>query len=89
MTAVLTVYDGDGTVVGRCDANCHDAHEPECTCICGGRNHGTGTARAIDNTREHVAELVGADNLRAFEQRTGLAGDRVETGPAVTQEALW
>jgi hypothetical protein len=89
MTAVLTVYDGEGRVVGRCDANCHDATEPQCTCICGGANHGRGQARAIEHTREHVEAMLGEDQLRAFRARTGLPARRVEAGDAVVQERLW
>ena len=25
---------------GRCDARCHEAKQPDCDCICGGRYHG-------------------------------------------------
>ncbi len=42
----------------RCDAKCHDATTPECDCICGGRNHGVGRHRAIENTREMAKELL-------------------------------
>ena len=40
MTTLLTVGNSGGE--RRCDAKCHDAHEPECDCICGGRFHGKG-----------------------------------------------
>ncbi len=43
---------------GRCDAKCYDATEPECTCICGGRNHGAGKQQAIDNTRELAGSWI-------------------------------
>ena len=32
------------TDTGRCDAHCHNATTPECTCCCAGRYHGTGVA---------------------------------------------
>ena len=51
MTALIAAYTGDGCV-GRCDAKCYNAWEPECDCICQGRNHGAGKQQAIDNTRE-------------------------------------
>lgn len=51
MTTVLAVYNSDGCV-GRCDAHCHNAKHPECTCICGGMNHGKGREQAMENTRE-------------------------------------
>lgn len=39
MATLLEVHDADGSV-RRCDAACHTALHPECTCICGGRFHG-------------------------------------------------
>jgi hypothetical protein len=51
MTTLIS-YQSSGGDQGHCDAKCYDAIEPECTCICGGRNHGAGKQQAIDNTRE-------------------------------------
>ena len=51
MTTLIAVYNSEGCV-GRCDARCYEAREPDCDCICGGRNHGAGLAQAVDNTRE-------------------------------------
>jgi hypothetical protein len=51
MTTLIS-YQSSGGDQGRCDAKCYDAHEDECDCICGGRNHGAGKQQAIDNTRE-------------------------------------
>jgi hypothetical protein len=51
MTTLISVWNSEGCV-GRCDAKCYDAAEPECDCICGGRNHGAGKQQALDNTRE-------------------------------------
>lgn len=42
---IVAVYNSDGCV-GRCDAHCHEAQEPKCRCICGGRYHGRGSSRA-------------------------------------------
>ena len=50
MTTLIS-YQSSGGDLGRCDAKCYLAEEPECTCICGGRNHGAGKQQAIDNTR--------------------------------------
>lgn len=49
MTTLIAAYDNDGCV-GRCDAKCYNATEPDCTCICGGMNHGAGRAKAMVNT---------------------------------------
>lgn len=40
MTTIISVYNSHG-LVGRCDARCHNAKEPECDCVCGGSFHGT------------------------------------------------
>ncbi len=36
----------------RCDAKCYNAKHPSCDCVCGGKNHGAGLDRAMDNVRE-------------------------------------
>ena len=51
MAVLIEVRTSSG-VVGRCDAKCYNAQHPECECICGGRNHGVGLARALESTRE-------------------------------------
>jgi hypothetical protein len=51
MTTLIAVYSSDGCE-GRCDAKCYDAKEPVCNCICGGRNHGAGKKRAMQNTQK-------------------------------------
>jgi hypothetical protein len=51
MTTLIAIYNSEGCQ-GRCDAKCYEAHEEECHCICGGRNHGAGQEQALDNTRE-------------------------------------
>jgi predicted RNase H-like HicB family nuclease len=51
MTTLIAVYTSEGCV-GRCDAKCYDAAEPDCDCICQGRNHGAGKQQALDNTRD-------------------------------------
>lgn len=87
MTTVMAVYNSEGCV-GRCDAKCHDAHEPECVCICGGANHGAGYQRAVDNTirwLESEIEQAGAtDLLENFRKLHKMNGDplRLEFGEA-------
>jgi len=39
---LIVAADSKG-IYGRCDAKCHDATEPECHCICGGRFYGKGS----------------------------------------------
>jgi hypothetical protein len=84
VSTVVAVYDSDGCV-GRCDAKCHDAKEPGCDCICGGRNHGVGRGQAIENTRVYVGEW-----LTAYAAEKGLDRSELEemVGVDVVQEAL-
>ncbi len=57
MTTLLAVYGSDG-YEGRCDARCYDAKEPECDCVCGGRNHGAGLKQAVENTRQMAETML-------------------------------
>ncbi|MCA9962374.1 MAG: hypothetical protein KC443_25240 [Anaerolineales bacterium] len=56
----LVSYHTSGGEEGRCDAKCYDAISDNCTCICGGANHGVGLQRAMDNTRAFVATWIEA-----------------------------
>lgn len=58
MTTLISVYDGSGKCVGRCDARCYGAHGKKCACICGGRNHGAGLEQATENTKEMAETWV-------------------------------
>jgi len=57
MTTLIAVYNSDGCV-GRCDARCYDAKHDKCECICGGKNHGAGRDKAVDNVREYAEKMV-------------------------------
>jgi hypothetical protein len=75
MTVLLAVYNSAG-LVGRCDETCYAAKRPACTCICRGRNHGAGLAKAEANAREL------AETWRSYAARLGgLPFDRVELTP--------
>jgi len=54
MTTLIAAYKSDGRCIGRCDANCYNAHDTRCTCICGGANHGIGFHNALQNTRDRA-----------------------------------
>ena len=54
----LISYHSSGSDEGRCDSKCYDAEWDECTCICGGKNHGAGIEQAMDNTRELAESWV-------------------------------
>lgn len=56
MATIMSYSSSDGT--RRCDARCHQATQPECECICGGRYHGCARGRS-DGPRTVVeAELM-------------------------------
>lgn len=75
MTTVLAIYDSQGCV-GRCDAKCHSASAGDCDCICGGRNHGVGTPRAIQNVQELIDPL--GELRRAFADTHGYEAERLQ-----------
>lgn len=66
MTTLIAVYTSSGCV-GRCDAKCYGAQHPSCDCICGGRNHGAGLQKAVENTRELAQEWI-----EEYAERKGL-----------------
>lgn len=80
---LISVYNSDGCV-GRCDAKCYDAITPECDCICGGRNHGAGKSKAIENTREHVEEWI-----EAYKKRKGIVGGHSEIAEDLFQLSMF
>ena len=43
LMTTIAVYNS-GSCVGRCDARCHEAKDPDC--ICGGKYHGKGSSKA-------------------------------------------
>jgi hypothetical protein len=82
VTTLIAVYNSE-SCQGRCDAKCYDATEPDCDCICGGRNHGAGKQQAIDNTRELAESWLG--HARA----SGQDITRAELAVTVTHEPLF
>ena len=42
----------------RCDARCYNGKHARCRCICGGRNHGVGLKKALENTKEMAVNLL-------------------------------
>jgi hypothetical protein len=55
---LIEIRRADGTLVGRCDARCYNATNPECECCCGGKNHGRGVERAVAQTREQAFTMI-------------------------------
>lgn len=74
MTTLISVHNSSG-LVGRCDAHCYDAREPDCTCICGGKNHGVGFKQAYDNVRAYTEEQI-----KDLQARGGMLTDAARQG---------
>ncbi len=72
MTTLIHVGNSEGTV-GRCDARCYEAVGERCECICGGRNHGVGLKRAVEQMRQlaerEIAEIEALGGYVAPEVR--------------------
>lgn len=66
MVTLISVYNSDG-LVGRCDAKCYNATDPDCDCICGGANHGAGRKQAAENTRALAEKWI-----EEYAERKGL-----------------
>jgi hypothetical protein len=66
MGALLRVTDSEGHSE-TCDARCYNAIGPDCSCICGGENHGKGFDFAKQNTHMH-----GMDMMDKFETERGV-----------------
>lgn len=83
MATLIAVYNSEGCA-GRCDARCYNAEHGECQCICGGRNHGAGEQRALENTRELAEKWV-----KRYEDQCGVKLDLVEClGGLFTPDAV-
>ena len=56
--AVLMRFKTKSGKQGSCDARCYDAKGLECSCCCGGVNHGVGFKQAYENTWTRFDEIV-------------------------------
>jgi hypothetical protein len=83
VTTLIAVSTSDG-LVGRCDARCYLAMHPDCDCICGGRNHGAGVQKALDNTRAMARHW-----LREYARKEALTTFTAEIHQECTQATLW
>lgn len=63
---MVLIEDVSGGTRRRCDTTCYNATGRECSCVCGGTNHGIGLDAALYNTSELVREAlkVGGDTSR-------------------------
>jgi hypothetical protein len=65
--ATVMQWGNSEGIQGRCDAKCHNATEPHCDCMCGGRYHGAGLQAGELERRvaEFGEEVVEAAQARA------------------------
>ena len=80
---VIIKVQTNGGVVGCCDASCYDAKGPDCTCICGGANHGVGLRVALEDRHylTHDEILAECKNVKP--------GDPVMVYKPAVQGTLW
>jgi hypothetical protein len=62
MTVLISLTTGAGKR-RRCDARCYNGKHTRCRCICGGKNHGKGLDKAIQNTRDYMKDLIEAGTI--------------------------
>lgn len=79
MATVMSWGNSEGTK-GRCDAKCHNAKEPKCECMCGGRYHGAGLkdGGVQEIQRECWEEILEEAKARATEQGFELSPEPVQ-----------
>ena len=83
MTTLIAVSTSSG-LAGRCDAKCYEATCSVCECVCGGRNHGAGRERAIENTRA-LAETW----IETYTTQKGWTNFTTELHEECQQPTLW
>jgi hypothetical protein len=74
MTTLIYVRYGSGET-HRCDARCYTAREPDCSCICGGKNHGVGESKAVQNVLQYTE-----DQVRAIAAKGGWISEELKQG---------
>jgi len=83
MTTLIAVSTSSG-LAGRCDAKCYEATCTVCECVCGGRNHGMGREKAIDNTRTLAEQWI-----ETYTQEKGLSDVTTELHAECQHITLW
>jgi len=54
----------------RCDARCYHGKSKACRCICGGKNHGAGLQKALNNVRDYFAPRLEDAAKHAYSDAT-------------------
>jgi len=90
MTTVMSITTGnsEGSSTRKCDANCHEAEKPTCTCICGGRNHGVGLTKATDNARGMAEAMLERMKQQRPEAGSGLVVGEFDKTTAFPAEVI-
>jgi hypothetical protein len=83
MSCLIYQSNSDGCT-GRCDANCYNATGSVCDCCCGGRNHGVGYQKALENTRE-LADIM----IEEYAKKKGIDKSEIIVNPAIYQLNLF
>lgn len=73
MATLMSWHNSEGCK-GRCDARCHNAKNPHCDCMCGGRYHGG----ARDGTLAERVDQYGEEVLEGARKRAEAEGKTFE-----------
>lgn len=63
---LIKVWKPDGTLVGMCDGECHDAFGPEKSCVCGGHFRGASHRGSFDQMRRTTHAVVRGHLARTY-----------------------
>lgn len=58
MMVALIVEKTSSGRIRTCNSRCYNAKGAVCVCCCGGKNHGVGFDKAIENTRETAEKIA-------------------------------
>lgn len=79
------IYASNGEqCIGKCDANCYNATHQDCDCVCGGKNHGVGYKKAVENTIKYADEWI-----EKYAKHKGLKQNDVKVNQEIFQLSLF
>ncbi len=68
--ATLMSWGNSEGIKGRCDSRCHEACEPKCVCMCGGRFHGCALqSGGVQKAVEDFWDEAFADAIKRAEEQ--------------------
>lgn len=75
MVTLMSWGNSEGTK-GRCDAKCHNAKDPDCDCMCGGRYHGGASDGTLsERVKQYGEEILEGARVRAAAEGWTLEGN--------------